>query len=104
MGDFHQNGVITTLHNLSKRSVETMEDELLGFSKTRPMGLILPSLYSELEGDALKGIVEELKQVPYLNQIVIGLDRASEQNIARHWSFSRYYPSTTECYGTMAHD
>ena len=89
MGDFHQNGVITTLHNLSKRSVETMEDELLSFSKTRPMGLILPSLYSELQGDALQGIVEHLKQVPYLSQIVIGLDRADEQQYREALGFSR---------------
>ncbi len=79
MGDFHQNGVITTLHNLSNRSSSEMEQELLGFSKTRPMALILPSLYSELQGDALPAIIDHLKEVPYLNQIIIGLDRADQQ-------------------------
>jgi glucosyl-3-phosphoglycerate synthase len=79
MGDFHQNGVITTLHNLSNRSLDEMEAELLEFSKTRPMALILPSLYSELQGDALPAIIEHLKEVPYLNQIIIGLDRADQQ-------------------------
>lgn len=76
MGDFYQNGIITTLHNLSDRPVEELETELLGFSKQRPMGLILPSLYSELEGEALPAIVDELVKVPYLSEIVIGLDRA----------------------------
>jgi glucosyl-3-phosphoglycerate synthase len=79
MGDFHQNGVITPLHNLSNRSVDEMEKELLDFSKTRPMALILPSLYSELQGDALPAIIDQLKEVPYLNQIIIGLDRADQQ-------------------------
>lgn len=79
MGDFHQNGVITTLHNLSNRSLSEMEQELLEFSKTRPMALILPSLYSELQGEALPAIIEHLKEVPYLNQIIIGLDRADQQ-------------------------
>jgi len=79
MGDFHQNGVITTLHNLSNRSLSDMEQELLEFSKTRPMALILPSLYSELQGEALPAIIEHLKQVPYLSQIIIGLDRADQQ-------------------------
>ncbi len=79
MGDFHQNGVITTLHNLSNRSLSVMEQELLEFSKTRPMALILPSLYSELQGEALPAIIEHLKEVPYLNQIIIGLDRADQQ-------------------------
>lgn len=78
MGDFYQNGIITTLHNLSNRPVEEMEQELMAFSRQRPLGLILPSLYSELEGEALPNILSELKPVPYLSEIVIGLDRANE--------------------------
>jgi glucosyl-3-phosphoglycerate synthase len=78
MADFHQNGNITTLHNFSRRSIEDMETELLSFSAQRPMALILPSLYSELQGAALPNIVRELQQVPYLSQITIGLDRADE--------------------------
>ena len=42
------------------------------------MALILPCLFSELEGSALDHIVEELSQVKYLNQIIIGLDRANK--------------------------
>lgn len=79
MGDFYQNGIITTLHNLTRRSVDDLEQELVTFSRIRPMSLVLPSLYSELEGPALKNIVHELAKVPYLAEIVIGLDRASEQ-------------------------
>ncbi|HBC58416.1 MAG TPA: glycosyl transferase, partial [Gammaproteobacteria bacterium] len=79
MADFHQNGVITTLHNLNQRSLSSMEDELREFSKTKPMTLVLPCLYSELEGDALPIIVKELSKVNYLSEIVIGLDRANEE-------------------------
>ncbi len=79
MADFYQNGIITTLHNLSNRAVEDLEDELVSFSRARPMGLLLPSLYSELEGDALPRILDHLSHVPYLEQIVIGLDSADEQ-------------------------
>ncbi len=78
MADFHQNGAVATLHNLSRRPVEYLEAELTRFGKWRRLGLVLPSLYSELQGPALDHIVEELAQVPYLNQIVIGLDRADE--------------------------
>ncbi len=78
MADFYQNGRITTLHNLSRRPVEDLEAELIQHAKKRPLGLILPSLFSELEGKALVNIVQELKHVPYLNEIVIGLDRADE--------------------------
>ncbi|MBL4630685.1 MAG: glycosyl transferase [Paraglaciecola sp.] len=77
MADFYQNGIITTLHNLSERPVEALEAELLEFSKKRPMALILPSLYSELEGIALPNIIKHIADVPYLSQVVIGLDRAN---------------------------
>lgn len=79
MADFHQNGIVTTLHNLNNRTVEDMEAELRKFSKKQPMALILPSLYSELEGEALKNIVRELAKVDYLEHIVIGLDQATEE-------------------------
>lgn len=79
MADFYQNGIITTLHNLTCRSYEDLEAELESFAKARPMGLILPSLFSELEGDALPKIVDQLTEVKYIGEIVIGLDRANEQ-------------------------
>lgn len=79
MADFYQNGIITNFHNLTRRPVEELEHELLTFSKQRPMSLVLPSLFSELEGPALSGIIDELTHVPYLSEIVIGLDRANEE-------------------------
>lgn len=83
MGDFYQNGKITTLHNLNSRSLESMEDELRAINQKRPLGLVLPCLYSELEGPALEGIVDELCGADYLSEIVIGLDRADEDQF-RH--------------------
>lgn len=77
--DFYQNGIISTLHNLVDRSLEDMESDLRKFNKSRPLGLILPSLFSELETPALAKIVEELKGVDYLEEIVVGLDRADEE-------------------------
>ena len=32
MSDFFQNGIITTLHNLSDRPIESLEAELSGFA------------------------------------------------------------------------
>ena len=96
MGDFYQNGIITTLHNLSDRPVEALESELMEFSKQRPMGLILPCLYSELETEAMPNILEHLKQVPYLSQIVIGLDRADEQQYRDALKFFSELPQNTK--------
>lgn len=82
MSDFHQNGVVPTLHDLNQRSTDELEADLKQFSGYRPMELILPSLYSELEGPALGAIVEQLSQVDYLNHIVIGLDQANRDQYA----------------------
>ena len=87
MADFYQNGIITTLHNLDDRPIEEVEAQLNEFANKRPMALILPSLYSELQGEALPHIIKELTQVPYLNQIVIGLDRATRSEFAHAAEF-----------------
>jgi glucosyl-3-phosphoglycerate synthase len=44
-------------------------------------------LFSELEGEALPQIVEQLKEVPYLAEIVIGLDRADKAQYRQALAF-----------------
>lgn len=92
MADFHQNGIITTLHNLGNRSLEEMEAELTLFGLKRPLGLILPSLYSEIQTKALPKIVSDLVKVPYLSQIVVGLDRADEGQYRHALQFFSEFP------------
>jgi glucosyl-3-phosphoglycerate synthase len=85
MSDFHQTGVITTLHRLAEPDLARLERELVRYSEERPVALVLPSLYSEIHGPALKRIVEELSRVPYLRQCVVSLsgeaDRANFQEM-----------------------
>jgi len=83
MSDFYQTGVITTLHRLGKTNLEKIEADLRIFSKQRPIALVLPSLYSELDGPAMPGIVEELKQVKYLEQVVITMGRTNAREFKR---------------------
>jgi glucosyl-3-phosphoglycerate synthase len=92
MADFYQNGIVTTLHNLSNRDLESLETELEGFSKRRSLGLVLPSLYSELEGPALDNIINDLSKVKYINDIVIGLDRASKEEYLHATQFFSRLP------------
>jgi glucosyl-3-phosphoglycerate synthase len=77
VSDFHQNGAVAVLHRLGQPNLEQIEAELQRHATANPIALVLPSLYAELERPALKGIVETLQQVRYLNEIVISLDRAS---------------------------
>jgi glucosyl-3-phosphoglycerate synthase len=87
MSDFSQNGVISTLHDFNTKSTSVIENELSKFSKQRKMELILPCLYSELEGEALPKIVEEISKTKYLDHIIIGLDRANETQAKKAWKF-----------------
>jgi len=87
MTDFYQTGIITTLHNLGKPSLERLESELRAFSKTRPIALVLPALYSEFEGPAMPGIVQELAKVNYLHEIVLVLGKATEKDFQKAREF-----------------
>jgi glucosyl-3-phosphoglycerate synthase len=73
MADFHQSGVISTLHRLGAPDVDRLERELVSYSDRRPIGLVLPTLFSEIRGPALKEIVEVLARIPYLGQVVVSL-------------------------------
>ena len=92
MGDFYQNGIITNFHNLRERTTEDLERELISFARKRPMTLVLPSLFSELEGEALPNIVQTLKDIPYLDEIIIGLDRADEDQFRQAREFFSVLP------------
>ena len=87
MSEFSQNGVVATLHDFSNRDLKDLERDLKKFSKDRKMELILPCLYSELEGSALPNIVREISKTNYLNHIIIGLDRANEEQAKKAWNF-----------------
>jgi glucosyl-3-phosphoglycerate synthase len=81
VADFHQTGAITTLHRLGPSDLDRLEDELRGFAAARPIALVLPCLYAELQDIAVKGIIEELKRVRYLSQVIVGVsgtDRRSD--------------------------
>jgi len=92
MSDFYQTGIITTLHQLGKSSLERIEGELLQFSRSRPVALVLPALYSEFEGPAMPGIVQELSKVKYLCEIVLVLDKASDSEFQRVKEFMAPIP------------
>ena len=92
ISDFYQNGLVATLHNFSERKIEELEKDILEFSKFRPITLILPSLYSEIKGKALPNIVNEISKINYLQNIVIGLDKADESEFINAKKFFSRLP------------
>lgn len=87
MADFHQNGRLATLHNLRARDESALFEELSALTRRRPVTLILPSLYSELEGPALAHIVREIADVDFIDHVVVGLDRADRAQYAHALGF-----------------
>ena len=101
ISDFYQNGLVATLHNFSNRSFAELEAELIDFAKFRPITLILPSLYSELEGAALPNMIGEISKVKFLNNIVIGLDQANEKQFREAKNSFQIYHKSMKYYGMM---
>lgn len=95
MSDFYQTGVVATFHRLGKGDIDKIEAELSWYANERPIALVLPSLYSELQGDALKNIVWHLKEVQYLKEIVVSLGPATMQEFKYAKKFFSDLPQKT---------
>lgn len=80
MADFHHSGVITTFHRFGPSDMARMERELAEFNLQRPIALVLPMIPAEFESPAIGRIVEHLKRVTYINEIVIPLGRTSDRD------------------------
>jgi glucosyl-3-phosphoglycerate synthase len=78
MADFHQSGVVATFHRLGSSNMERMTAELVEFNRSRPMALVLPTTPQELDSPAQKLIIDSLKSVPFLNEIVVTLGRTDD--------------------------
>jgi glucosyl-3-phosphoglycerate synthase len=93
MSDFYQTGCVATLHRLNPDGIERLEAELRRYSAERPIGLVLPALYREFEGPAMRRIVEELSRVDYIRHIVVALGRASRAEYEKARAFFEDFPS-----------
>jgi glucosyl-3-phosphoglycerate synthase len=86
MADFHQEPLITTLHGLyeafDKASYLTeLEHRLEQHAQHGNMSLLLPSLHSEIQNaGVLDHILDQIRQVRYLNNIVVALGGAKDED------------------------
>lgn len=87
MADFYQSGALSTFHRFSPVDLDRIEKELQRFGKYRPVTLILPSTYDELKGKAIKLIVQELKKVNYLSQVVVTMGRTNAEQFKQAREF-----------------
>jgi len=92
MADFFQNGEIATFHRLRQRDVEELETELQEASRHRPISLVLPYIPVELQGPGLPKIVEDLRKVKYLKNIVVTIGRANAEEFKEAKEFFSALP------------
>ena len=85
MTDFHQEGLITTLHGLyetldREAYLEHLEQKLEDHARHIKIALLLPSLYSEIQNpQVLDRIIDEIGKVRYLHNVVVALGGAPEE-------------------------
>jgi glucosyl-3-phosphoglycerate synthase len=80
VSDFHQTGVITTLHRLGSAPLARMEGELKQAARERPIALVLPCLASEIRGPGLAQILDVLREVPYLAQVIVSVSGTAHRD------------------------
>ncbi len=78
MPDFHQPILLPTLHHLAETKLEEREALLKRLSQDRPIALIIPALYAELERKALPRMLKQLAKVQYLSEIVFSMNGMSK--------------------------
>lgn len=92
MSDFHQSGPVTSLPRLVGGSLEHLETAILKYSGRFPITLVIPMIPSEMDRPALGRILDELCKVPYLDTLLISLNRASPEDYARAMKYFERFP------------
>jgi glucosyl-3-phosphoglycerate synthase len=76
MSDFFQNGLITTLHDLHSAEPGALEQLLVESSEHFRLALILPVTASDMRANPFSNIVECLRSVQFLKEIIVVLNVA----------------------------
>jgi glucosyl-3-phosphoglycerate synthase len=92
MSDFHQIAPVTSLPRLVPWSLEAMEEKILALARRFPVSLVIPMVPDEMDRPALARMLDELTQVPYLESLVISLNRASADDYERCVAYFERYP------------
>jgi glucosyl-3-phosphoglycerate synthase len=75
--------VVATLHRLGTPDLARMEAELERHAAKRPIALVLPALVSEMGKEALGKIVSSLAGIKYVEEIVVTLGPATQEEFAQ---------------------
>ncbi len=79
MPDFVQNGLITTLHDFGSIDRQRLEALLEQATRNYKIGLVLPVTADDMRAAAFGHIVQQLRDVSYIDQIVVVLGVAPQE-------------------------
>jgi glucosyl-3-phosphoglycerate synthase len=77
MADFYQN-VVPTFTRLVDEDLVQMEEGILRAARRMPIGIVIPTLFSDLSSPAMRHIIEELATINFIKRIYISLSQSSE--------------------------
>jgi glucosyl-3-phosphoglycerate synthase len=82
MPDFHLDRV-PTFTLLPSEGIETMERRIRNASARMPIGVVIPALYADLSGPAMKCIIQEIQTMDFVKRVYISLDRANQEEFQK---------------------
>jgi glucosyl-3-phosphoglycerate synthase len=92
MSDFHQSGPVTALPRLVSRPLPDLEADILKHTARFPVALVIPMIPSEMSRPALARILDEVSAAPYLDSLVISLNRADGAQYAQAIEYFARFP------------
>ncbi len=75
MADFHMNRV-PTFPRFGDSDPKVLEARLLTATRRRPVGIVIPALFSDLAGPAMERIIAELRKMRFIRRVYISLNQA----------------------------
>jgi glucosyl-3-phosphoglycerate synthase len=79
MSDLYQPGEIATIHKFDTSSVDNLERKLIRYTKTNPIALVLPALNNDFFSQSNETILNILKEVTLINEVVYTLGGFSSE-------------------------
>ncbi len=78
MADFYINR-LPTFSLLPDESTGSMEEKIMQESVKIPIGVLIPALFSDLSGAAMRAIIKQLVKMDFVKKVYVCLDQASEE-------------------------
>ncbi|HSJ02705.1 MAG: glycosyl transferase [Verrucomicrobium sp.] len=87
MPDFHQPILLPTLHHLAETDLNEREALLKELSLEKPIALVIPALYAELQRKALPRMLKQLANAPYISQVIFSMNGMNGREFDRARAF-----------------